>query len=93
MKRYDEAISPANESIQIYQSFVNSGFNEEFDQMNLYKAKQLLGTIYYEIPSKKSLGLSLLKECWQWASNHSECSYIKTFKDYSFRILKENRLV
>ena len=83
-KDYSKAEKCAKESIDIYQTFVHRNGENSYDCMNLYKAKQLLGTIYQRIPEKREKGTLLLKECREWAINNQDCSYIKIFKKYSF---------
>lgn len=86
--KYDEAIEYANKAMELYSAQLQPKFEHTF--MNLYKAKQMLGSIYVRIPHKKEEGLDMLEECWDWASKHDDNRYIDVFEDISFYLLRKN---
>lgn len=88
LRRFDEAIEYANKAVECYSALLQPEYDHTY--MNLYKAKQMLGSIYVRIPHKKEEGLDLLEECWNWASNNKDNTYIDVFEDISFYLLKKN---
>ena len=97
LDKVPQAISTAQEAIEKYRicliEIQNSAMSGilEYAEMNFYKAKQLLGSIYVEnTDNLKDEGLSILKECWSWAQQHTNCNYYLSFKGTSYRILKQH---
>lgn len=97
LDKVPQAISAAQEAIEKYRicliEIQNSAMSGilEYAEMNFYKAKQLLGSIYVEnTDNLKDEGLSILKECWNWAQQHTNCNYYLSFKETSYRILKQH---
>lgn len=85
--RYDEAIEKAKKSVELYSALLHPEYEHTY--MNLYKAKQMLGSIYAFLPDRKEEGLRLLEDCRNWASMHPKNTYHRTFR-ISFDILKQN---
>lgn len=97
LDKVPQAISTAQEAIEKYRMCLreiqNSAMNGilEYAEMNFYKAKQLLGSIYAENTNNfKEEGLSILQECWSWAQRHTNCNYYHSFVGTSYRILKQH---
>ena len=86
--RYDEAIDIAKKSVELYSVLLQPEYEHTY--MNLYKAKQMLGSIYERLPHKKEEGLKLLEECWVWASNNKDNTYTDVFKAISLYLLRKN---
>ena len=86
--RYDDAIKFAKMAMEFYRTLIQPEYEHTY--MNFYKAQQMLGTIYVNIPNKKEEGLNLLGECWRWAEAHPDNSYQMTFVNFSFKILNEH---
>ena len=84
--RYDEAIESAKKAVELYSALLQPEYEHTY--MNLYKAKQMLGSIYVFLPDRMENGLGLLKECWDWASQHANSTYHKKFK-ISYNILRQ----
>ncbi len=91
LHEYPRAIDAAKEAIEIYECSKDSSVQKlELHDMNIYKSKQLLGSIYYEAGDDYfEKGIELLKEVWSWASAHPDNTYMGSFKGTSWRILKQ----
>lgn len=95
LKAYSAAVDTAKEAIEEYQCSKDSSAQKlEVHDMNIYKSKQLLGSIYYEMDGDyKMEGLGLLKESWSWAVSHPGNTYMASFAGTSGRILKKEGLI
>lgn len=88
LNKYNSAIDYAKEAIVLYNSLLQPEYEHTY--MDFYRAKQMLGSIYVQIPNKKEEGLSMLSECWQWANTHPKNKHQDIFRRISYNILKED---
>lgn len=95
IKDYPNAISSAQEAIKLYESSKSDADQKlDYHDMNIYKSKQLLGSIYYDMGGNvKRQGLDLLMESWNWARLHPDNTYMPSFIGTSGRILKNEGLI
>ena len=76
--RINDAVEYAKKSVELYSALLQPEYEHTY--MNLYKAKQMLGSIYVNLPDSMEEGFGLLEECWNWASQHRNSTYHREFK-------------
>lgn len=95
IKYYPNAEALAVESIELYEASKAKSYQKlDVHDMNIYKSKQLLGSILYEKGSEHKLeAIRLLQECWNWNVAHPHNTYRHIFDGVSGRILKIEGLI
>lgn len=95
IKYYPKAEDAAVESIKLYEASKAKSYQKlDVHDMNIYKSKQLLGSILYEMGGEHKLkAIQLLQESWDWNVSHPLNTYRHIFVGVSGRILKKEGLI
>lgn len=95
IRYYPKAETVAREAIKLYETSKAESYQKlESHDMNIYKSKQLLGSILYERGEEyKPEAIKLLQESWNWNVAHPHNTYRAIFDGVSGRILKKEGLI
>lgn len=95
IRYYPKAEAVAREAIKLYEtSKAVSHQKLQSHDMNIYKSKQLLGSILYERGEEyKPEAIKLLQESWNWNVAHPLNTYRHIFEGVSGRILRKEGVI
>ena len=85
-----QALCYAEECLRIYNTLNQEHYLEQ--DLRVHQALQLKGSILY-YGGKKTEGLELLKQAWEWNMDHLDNSYANTFYAVAGEILKKESLI
>lgn len=94
---YTIAMDYAEKALNIYSKFMRKG--EEESELRYYRTIQLKGSIQYVYGKRKFVkanmyeGIALLKEAYEWHTEHPQNTYSKTFEGVAGIILKNENLI
>lgn len=84
VRSYEDAIGIATSCLDIYLS-LNKGYPEQ--ELNIYEAKLLIGTLKSQRPEYQEEGFEIIKECLDWSRQHPGNNYQDIFESEAKRIL------
>lgn len=95
IKDFPKAQSMALEAIKLYEDSKAKSYQKlDIHDMNIYKSKQLLGSILYERGVEyKHEAINLLQESWTWNIAHPLNTYRHIFEGISGRILRKEGVI
>lgn len=83
-RSYEDAIKIANSSLNIYSSLYKRYPEQE---LNIYEAKLLIGTLKSQRPEYQEEGFEIIKECLDWSRQHPGNNCQDIFESEAKRIL------
>ena len=95
VKYFTKAEAIALEAIKLYEDSKAKSYQKlDVHDMNIYKSKQLLGSIFYERGGEyKHNAIKLLEESWNWNVSHPMNTYRGIFEGVSGQILRKEGVI